>query len=267
MISLQDVTDFIEAKRCGDLARAEDLLRRLVDADEVQAQAQGRGVAPWYYEELAILYRKQKRYDAEIEVLQRFAMAIKGAVVAPFRLAIRLEDALLFKEEGRNGPKVRDLRAKRARTSVVTIDTDLGRVTIKNPYHGSLAIIASGQSAEHLEWYYNVYRKEELERAVGHLNQYLQGEKQRSNWNDTYFKFMQKAPTLLADLPNKLETTLRENKAKIDRKEVQVLGGPWDFTRQRAERIATELSLNFKATLNAGWLNVQVVVIPEVSED
>jgi len=173
----------------------------------------------------------------------------------------------LFREEGRNGPKVRSLRAKRARTSVVTIDTDLGRVTIKNPYHRSIAIIASGQSEEHLQWYYGVYRKEELARAVEELNQYLQGEKPRSSWNDRYFQFMQKAPTLLKDLPTKLETALRENKAKIYRKEVQVVGGPYDTTWQRAECAAKDLSLKFEPTVSAGWLNVQVVAIPKGSED
>ena len=31
------------------------------------------GVAPWYYEQLAIIYRKRKDYLKEIEVLERFA--------------------------------------------------------------------------------------------------------------------------------------------------------------------------------------------------
>jgi hypothetical protein len=311
MISQQDVVDFLRAKRSGQLDEAERLLLKLIDAEEVEARSKRRGVAPWYYKELAILYRKQKRYDAEIEVLERYARAPKAAGVSPFKLAIRLEEALLSREEGRNGPKLRSLRAKRARASKVTIDTDLGRVTINNPYHGTMAIIASGQSAEYLRWYYDIHRQEELTRAVEDLNHYLQRQKRRSSWNDTYLKFIQNAPILLADLPQKLETALQENKAKIDRGEIRVVWGPYNTTRQVAEHVAKSLSfgallsaneieswfkgqvtayeqaekaliagsdigeetedalngLQLGPTLNAGWLNVHVVVIPEVRED
>jgi hypothetical protein len=312
LISQQDFADFLQAKRCGQLAEAEMLLVKMVGATEAQAKATGCGVAPWYYEQLAIFYRKQKRYDAEIEILERYGKAPKAPGVGPYKLAIRLEEALLVREEGRNGPKLRLLRAARARASEVTLQTNLGEITIRNPYGGSIAIIAAGQSEEHLRWYFNIHRKEELERAVVDLNRLLRDGKQQLRWNDAYVKFVQSAPALLAALPQKLETALRENQAMLDRKAARVIWGPYNTSRQRADfaakmlsfgalLTAREIEASFKCraaaeereeqsliggsalessedreselddlryvepTLNAGWLNVQVIAIPPPS--
>jgi hypothetical protein len=290
MVSLQDVTDFLRAKKDGQHAMAETLLLRLIDATEDQARTEGHGVAPWYYEELAILLRKQKRSDDEIAILQRFARAPKAPGVGPFRLAIRLEEALLVKEEGRYGPKLKALRAMRARAQHVTIETDLGTVTMKNPYQGTVAIIASGQSEEYIRWYYDLHRKEELIGVVAELNQYLQGEKPRSSWNDSYFTFMQKAPSLLAELPTKRNARIQENRSRILRKEPRVIWGPYKSTPEHAQQAAKSLgfgagmssaqihnwfksqpsevdedsteSLLIQPTLNAGWSNVRVVALP-----
>ncbi|RLB24349.1 MAG: hypothetical protein DRG73_04015 [Deltaproteobacteria bacterium] len=51
-----------------------ELLLKLVDEIEKEAQKRGEGwgVAPWYYEQLAILYRKEKRYDDEVQILERY---------------------------------------------------------------------------------------------------------------------------------------------------------------------------------------------------
>lgn len=47
-----------QLKREGRLAEAEELLLECIDAVEAQARAEGGPVAPWYYEQLGIVYRK-----------------------------------------------------------------------------------------------------------------------------------------------------------------------------------------------------------------
>ena len=49
-----------------------EYLLRLVNSIEKEAQTQGLGAAPWYYEQLAIFYREEERYDDEVAVLERF---------------------------------------------------------------------------------------------------------------------------------------------------------------------------------------------------
>lgn len=215
--------------------------------------------------------------------------------VGPFRLAIRLEEALLVMEEGRNGPKLKALRARRALAEKVTIETDLGIVTIKNPYGGTIAIIASGQSEEYVRWYYDFHQKEELTGAAKELDLYLKGKKPRSSWKDAYFAFMQKAPSLLAELPKKLDAHLQENRSRMLRKEPKVVWGPFNATAQDARLAAQALRFGagmsaqqieswFKSqpaeveedsmenfliepVLNAGWSNVRVVALPKRGED
>jgi len=51
----------------------------------------GSGVAPWYYEQLAIIYSKQKRYTDEIAVLQRYDRQPKAPGAMPVQLKERLE--------------------------------------------------------------------------------------------------------------------------------------------------------------------------------
>ncbi|MBC7109277.1 MAG: hypothetical protein H5T41_10960 [Methanomassiliicoccales archaeon] len=69
-------TEYVEEvqnlKRTGRLDEAEKLLLKLVEAVEAEARAQGWGVAPWYYEQLAIIYRKRKDYAAEVAILKRY---------------------------------------------------------------------------------------------------------------------------------------------------------------------------------------------------
>lgn len=71
------------------------LLKELVQEVETEAQAAGPGwgVAPWYYEQLAILYRKERRYQDEVEILERYAKQPKAPGVGPEKLATRLEKA------------------------------------------------------------------------------------------------------------------------------------------------------------------------------
>ena len=56
------------------------------------------GVAPWYYEQLAIIYRKQKRYVDEVTILQRYEIHEKGSGTGPGQLAHQLRKARRLKQ-------------------------------------------------------------------------------------------------------------------------------------------------------------------------
>lgn len=65
-----------ELKREKKHQEAIDLLLRLIDAVEREAKVDkyygGDGFcAPWYYKQLAIIYRKEKRYSEEVAILER----------------------------------------------------------------------------------------------------------------------------------------------------------------------------------------------------
>ena len=62
-----------QLKRDGKLQEAEALLIELVKATEAEDREDRRGVAPWYYEQLAIIYRKRKDYASEVRILERYA--------------------------------------------------------------------------------------------------------------------------------------------------------------------------------------------------
>lgn len=89
-------TDYVEQvkelKRDNRLPEAIELLIKLVDATESEARAagEGRGVAPWYYEQLAIIYRKEKRFNDEVSILERYDAQPKAPGVGPSKLAARL---------------------------------------------------------------------------------------------------------------------------------------------------------------------------------
>jgi hypothetical protein len=93
-------TEYVEAvkdlKRGGDDVAAEHLLLELVDATEAEARAQGWGVAPWYYEQLAVLYRKRRESGREIAILERYAQQPHAGGVVPPKLAERLDKARLL---------------------------------------------------------------------------------------------------------------------------------------------------------------------------
>lgn len=68
---------------------------RLVDSTENESEfaGDGWGVAPWYYEQLAIIYRKEKQYHKEVEILERYADQPKAPGAGPQKLAERLAKA------------------------------------------------------------------------------------------------------------------------------------------------------------------------------
>jgi hypothetical protein len=70
-------TEFVEEvktlKREGRLDEAEQILLRCCDATEHEAAVMSwGGPAPWYYEQLAIIYRKQKAPRKEVAILERY---------------------------------------------------------------------------------------------------------------------------------------------------------------------------------------------------
>jgi hypothetical protein len=80
-----------ELRRSNHDGEAETLLLELIDATEAEAAAEGAGVAPWYYGQLAVLYSKHHDFDAEIVVLERFAAQPHSPGAASSRLLERLE--------------------------------------------------------------------------------------------------------------------------------------------------------------------------------
>lgn len=68
-----------QLKRDGKNQEAIRLLRRLVDAVEAEARAadEAWGIAPWYYQQLAIVYRKERQYEDEIAILLRYKRVAK----------------------------------------------------------------------------------------------------------------------------------------------------------------------------------------------
>ena len=84
-----------QLKREGKNQEAIEALLRSVYATESESKfaGEGWGVAPWYYEQLAILYRKEKLYHKEVEILERYASQPKAAGIGPEKLAARLVKA------------------------------------------------------------------------------------------------------------------------------------------------------------------------------
>jgi hypothetical protein len=66
------VETVISLKRT-DPVRAEELLRRLVEAAEDDVAGTNQQVAPWYYEQIAILRRKAKDAIGERSILERYS--------------------------------------------------------------------------------------------------------------------------------------------------------------------------------------------------
>lgn len=95
------VEDVKNLKKSGKFDEAEKLLLRLVIANEEVNRHERQGVAPWYYEELAKIYRKKKEYDKEVTILRRFANHKHARGVGPKKLLERLEKARALAEKAR----------------------------------------------------------------------------------------------------------------------------------------------------------------------
>ncbi len=87
-----------ELRRSGLTDEAEELLLELIAEAEAEAKAKDWGVAPWYYEQLAILYSKRHEKNREIAILERFARAPHAPGASVSKLLARLS-----KKTARNG--------------------------------------------------------------------------------------------------------------------------------------------------------------------
>ena len=94
-------TEYVETvkslKREGKLGEAEKLLIRLVAATEAEALITSLGVAPWYYEQLAIICRKQGRTMDERRILERYVQQPKALGAKPEKLEARLQALIVRK--------------------------------------------------------------------------------------------------------------------------------------------------------------------------
>jgi hypothetical protein len=79
-----------QLRRDGHTEAAEQLLLELIAATEAESRAEGYGVAPAYYEQLAILYSKQNDHAKELAVLERYEGQKHAPGDGPSKLADRL---------------------------------------------------------------------------------------------------------------------------------------------------------------------------------
>lgn len=101
------VTTVDQLKREGRLEDAIAVLLPQLDLWERDSAAGLGGVAPWYYEQAAIIYRKLRRYGDEIAVLERFAAQQHAPGASPPQLLQRLEKAKWYalKRTGMDAPR------------------------------------------------------------------------------------------------------------------------------------------------------------------
>ena len=132
-------SDVKQLERQGRLKEAEELLLELVEVDEREAAVKGLGVVGGYYLRLAIIYRKQQRYEDEIAILERFARQEHAPGVGPPRLLKRLEKAR--RSSGDPSPRVEDPTADdvaaMARSPLGNADEFLHAIRTARHYAGS----------------------------------------------------------------------------------------------------------------------------------
>jgi hypothetical protein len=87
------VSDVERLKKTDNFDDLEILLLRLIEATEAESAKDGLGVAPWYYEELAKIYRKKKDYSKEVSILERFSKQKFAPGKSPYKLLERLKKA------------------------------------------------------------------------------------------------------------------------------------------------------------------------------
>ena len=91
---IEDLVERVKAlKRTGEYATALSLLLTEINSQEQVSVEKNWGVAPWYYEQAAIIYRKLDDPSAEISILERFMAQRHAPGVGPGELALRLQKA------------------------------------------------------------------------------------------------------------------------------------------------------------------------------
>jgi hypothetical protein len=87
-------TEYVEVlkklKSDKEYDRAIELLEKLIKATEEESKANDYGVAPWYYEQLAGIYCKQRNINCEIAILERFSQQKHAPGVKPQKLLDKL---------------------------------------------------------------------------------------------------------------------------------------------------------------------------------
>ena len=78
-------------KRAGNLAEAKRLALLAVESTEDESRTTGTGVAPWYYQQVAIICRKQRDRAGELAILERYVRQQHAVGVKPAQLMERLE--------------------------------------------------------------------------------------------------------------------------------------------------------------------------------
>ena len=86
---IDDVNYYVKEK---DYDSAINLLLKLIDAIEIESRKTGFGVAPWYYEKLANIFKKLKRFEEEKHILTRFSNQRHSPGVKPPKLIARLNE-------------------------------------------------------------------------------------------------------------------------------------------------------------------------------
>jgi hypothetical protein len=84
-----------EADMSKDSSEVTEIRRMLewINEEEEQSRREETGVAPFPYERLAKIYRGQKNYSAEVDILERFARQKHVSGVKPLLLSQRLKEA------------------------------------------------------------------------------------------------------------------------------------------------------------------------------
>ncbi len=190
----------------------------------------------------------------EVELIERWKRRKQPGAVT-HKLMLRLEDAKALRDGS-----LQALKAKRARLSEVTLETPLGTVTVQNPHQHAAAIIALGQSEDHIKWYFDVHQRNVLERAVENLRAYQNGSARAENWSDSYIEFIGAAPEALARLADEKHKALEENRRRIQRSEPSVVATY--ATLEEARAAAKYYVEKFQPRLWYGWLNVHVIELP-----
>jgi hypothetical protein len=82
-MSTVDIGDLIRDKKYEE---AEKLLIEIIEEMESSAMNTGEGIAPWFYEKLAGIYRKTKQNEKQINTIQRFLIQIKASGSRPKKI-------------------------------------------------------------------------------------------------------------------------------------------------------------------------------------
>lgn len=95
-----------QLKRENKLVEAEKILLKVCASDEASNAKHYEFVAPWFYEQLAIIYRKQQRFTDEVEILELYYRQLKQPEDATVEMECRLKKASLLASKASTSTKV-----------------------------------------------------------------------------------------------------------------------------------------------------------------